>query len=148
MTPPAVVFSLRPRFAEAIISAAKTVEVRRSFSKRWLGMRAVLYATTPVRAVVGSATIASVERLSVAGLWHRHASAIGVTREELEAYAEGRASLYAIGLGRVRKLATPLPLSAVRSIDPGASPPRSYAAVGPDSAWALALARHRPLRAG
>ena len=143
-----LVVSLRPRFADAIVQGQKNVEVRRTFSERWLGARAVLYATSPTRAVVGSALVTSIERLSVADLWFRYGPRIGITRDELLAYADERASLFAIGLDRVRRLSMPLPLSAVRAHDPIARPPRSYAAIEPGSAWASALGWPRSLWAG
>ena len=52
-----VVLSLKPRFAEAILSGVKTVELRRTVPKIVVPTRALLYATTPVRALLGTCVI-------------------------------------------------------------------------------------------
>ena len=61
-----IVLSLRPRFAEAIMAGDKTVELRRTEPKIVVPMRALLYATTPVRALLGTCVITSAKSPSTA----------------------------------------------------------------------------------
>ena len=49
-----IVLSLKPRFAEAILTGDKTVELHRTEPKIVVPTRALLYATTPVRALLGT----------------------------------------------------------------------------------------------
>ena len=49
-----VVLSLKPRFAEAILAGVKTVDVRRTEPKIVVPTRALLYAASPVRALLVS----------------------------------------------------------------------------------------------
>lgn len=135
----ALVLSLHPRFAEAIVAGTKTVEVRRSFGSRWPGASALIYATSPVRAVVGVARIERVERLRVADLWRRYSSAIGISRAELDAYLVGRDDAFAIALSGVEPIEPAVTLASLRAIDPAVRAPRSYASVAPGSAWEVAL---------
>ena len=56
-----IVLSLKPRFADAIPAEDKTVELRRTEPKIVVPTRALLYATTPVRALLGTCVITSVK---------------------------------------------------------------------------------------
>jgi predicted transcriptional regulator len=136
----AVVLSLRPRFAHAIVRGQKTVELRRSFSERWIGSGAVLYATSPVRAVVGITTIERVERLDVGTIVRRFSGPAAVTPGEARAYLKGRPDAWVVHLGSVRAFDVPPALSLLRERSGSACrAPQSYAAVRPGSAWAEAL---------
>src|SRR5665213_249596 len=42
-----LILSLRPKYAEKVFTKQKTVENRKSFSNKWVGKRAVVYATHP-----------------------------------------------------------------------------------------------------
>ena len=48
---------LRPRFAEAILSGAKTVELRRRPINTQPGTPILLYASSPTMAIVGTARL-------------------------------------------------------------------------------------------
>ena len=64
-----VVLSLRPRFAEAILAGDKTVELRRTVPKIVVPTRALLYAATPVRALIGTCIVTDVVAADLADLW-------------------------------------------------------------------------------
>ena len=53
----AVLLSLKPRFAEAILDGSKTLELRRRFPILPKGTVFFLYATSPLRSLVGTATL-------------------------------------------------------------------------------------------
>ena len=51
-----VVLSFKPRFAHAILAGVKTVELRRTVPKIVIPTRALLYAASPVRALLDTAS--------------------------------------------------------------------------------------------
>ena len=57
----------RPRFAEAILAGVKTVELRRTVPKIVVPTLALLYATTPVRALLGTCIITDVRSVGSGG---------------------------------------------------------------------------------
>ena len=59
-----VILSLKPRFAEAILAGVKTVELRRTELKIVVPTRALLYAASPVRALLGTCIITSVQSMA------------------------------------------------------------------------------------
>jgi predicted transcriptional regulator len=99
-----VIFSIKPKYADQIMSGAKTVELRRRFSSDVaIGSRAFIYSSTPAKAMVGYATIADVRRLAVSKIWAEYAAQAGVTREEFDAYFEGTTYGFVIALRDARR---------------------------------------------
>lgn len=120
----ALLLSIRPRHAEAILAGTKTVEVRRRRVVAPPGTRLILYATTPIKAVVATATLASTTIARVDDGWAAFSDRIGLERHELEAYAEGVDAAFLL-LVDVRRLPVPLTLEELRA-DLPFRPPQSY----------------------
>ncbi|EQD31425.1 hypothetical protein B1A_19948, partial [mine drainage metagenome] len=132
--------SLRPRFADSILQGRKTVEVRRSFSAKWLGHRIALYAGAPISSIVGEAVIEQLVEDTPMSIWNRFGSSMDCTKNEFDAYATGANKLFALLLGSVRPYRRPLSLGTARSlVGKQLLPPRSYARLKVDSPWARAI---------
>src|SRR6185312_5557568 len=97
--------SIRPTHVENIATGRKTVELRRRFSEGAEGAVILIYSTSPTRAIVGSATIAGVRRLSLKALWDQFGEAACVDRSTFDAYFRGLKEGYAILLADVRVFA-------------------------------------------
>jgi predicted transcriptional regulator len=121
----AVLLSLHPRFATAILNGEKTVELRRQRVAVPPGTPVVIYATSPVMALLGTARITSVDTATPAQVWHRHRTACGISKAEYRAYMNGAPQASALILDSPWPLAHPVPLSHLRRT--GAfHPPQSY----------------------
>ncbi|MCP3911832.1 MAG: ASCH domain-containing protein [Actinomycetia bacterium] len=108
--------SLHPRWADAIMSGRKTVELRRRAPTVDPGATAVLYATMPECAVIGTAEVRSVESLRLGPLWRQFGSEAAVTQAEFRDYFCGASDGCAIQLGEVRALAEPIGLEKIREV--------------------------------
>ena len=84
-----VVLSLKSRFAEAILAGVKIVELRRTVPRIVVPTRALLYAASPARALLGTCIITSVQRLDFAALWREHGSGSALLYHEFQQYFEG-----------------------------------------------------------
>ena len=124
----ALVLSLKPRFAEAILNGTKTVEVRRVLPHITMPTLALLYASGDSRALVGTCVVRSVARYPADELWHLHGAATALSRTELDAYLEGRDCGVALLLEHPEPLATPISLHTLRQAH-GFRPPQSLAYV-------------------
>ncbi len=62
---PSILLSIKPIYAALILSGRKTIELRKTFSKEFVNFRIYLYSTYPVRKIVGSVDIKSVESVSI-----------------------------------------------------------------------------------
>ena len=124
----ALVLSLRPRFAEAILGGVKTVEVRRVMPRITVQTLALLYASGSTRALVGTCVVRSVARYPIDELWRRHGARTALSRTEFDAYLQGLDRGVALLLERPEPLAAPIPLHALRQAH-GFRPPQSLAYV-------------------
>lgn len=119
-----VLLSIRPRYLEAIMAETKTVELRRNRIQASRGTPVLLYSSTPVKAVIGSARIVAIDEATPERLWARVGPSAGVTRTEFDDYFEGADVGYGLHLEAVRRLPRPIPLTALRSL--GLEPPQSF----------------------
>jgi predicted transcriptional regulator len=119
------VLSIRPVYVQRILSGEKTVELRRRFPYPAGNCRLLLYSTSPVQAIVCEAELKEVSHHSLRSLWKQFSDAIGVTRNEFNAYFAGLDTGYALHLSKVRAIARPLHLSDLAR-DYAFHPPQSY----------------------
>lgn len=122
----AVLLSIRPRFAELILSGAKSVELRRVRPKMSAGDLVLLYASSPVRELVGVCTIAHVDVAPTSELWKRHSQKSGLQRAEFDSYFEGATRSVAISVQGARRVIKPRTLDELRERLPGFVPPQSF----------------------
>lgn len=117
-TTSSALMSIRPEFAERILNGEKQVEFRR----RPIGdhvTQILIYATSPVRAVVGVAQIESRRCASPRALWAAFQNVGGIRRQDFLGYFAGVSEGYAYVLSGVRSCDPPLPLGV------GGLPPRA-----------------------
>jgi predicted transcriptional regulator len=121
----AMLLSVHPRFATAILAGSKTVEVRRQRVAAPPGTPVLLYATAPTMALVGMARIASVHVASPKEVWSAHRAQTGITRREYDAYMDGAAQASGLTLADPVSFDEPVTLSALRTKGTF-HPPQSY----------------------
>ena len=122
-----MVLSLKPRFAEAILSGIKTVELRRIEPQITLPTRALVYATTPVKALLGRCIVDDVVSDSLQSLWQRYSSRTGLEYSEFLRYFDGVNTGTALTLSSPKRFDLQIPLAALRSNLRGFRPPQSFA---------------------
>ena len=114
--------SIRPRYASAILAGHKRVE----FRKRPLSSETrsvVIYATSPVMAVVGEFGIDQQVFASPAELWARFEDVAGIDHDSFFAYFDGVTDAVGIMIDEVTEYETPRLLC---DVDPGGCPPQSF----------------------
>jgi predicted transcriptional regulator len=120
-----LLLSLRPRFANAILSGTKTVELRRRTIKAPAGTSVVLYASAPTMAVVGTATLVDVVALRPHTAWRRYRHTLSLSWPEFTQYLDGVEHAHLLRLDDVKELNRPLGLQSLRTSAPF-QPPQSY----------------------
>lgn len=122
-----LLMSVKPKFAGRFLSGAKVVEIRKKFSKKWVGRRAVLYASKPEAALVGEATVHSITQGSPNDIWTEFESRIAASWEEFKGYTASAADVCAIELSDIRPYRAPVPLDQIEYIlREDLTPPQSY----------------------
>jgi predicted transcriptional regulator len=137
----ALFISLRPRFAELLLEGSKTVELRRVQPAVARGARVLLYASSPVRALVGVAVIQEVHVATREQIWQLHGARTGITREEYEQYFSEASIAVAITLAEVRRLPKPVTLAELREGRDWFRPPQSFRYLDTEQVTSLMVSR-------
>ncbi len=110
-----VVFSIKPDYCDKIVSGVKTVELRRRFPMSMpKGTTALIYATSPTRAMLGIAEIGEVHRRTPEEIWETFAERACIARKDFDSYFDGVEHGFAIELKRARRLRRALELQELR----------------------------------
>jgi predicted transcriptional regulator len=124
--------SLRPRFAKGLLAGTKTVEVRRRAPSLTPGMVCLLYASSPDRALVGSARIGAVHTAAPRILWRDWGDRTGLQASEFFDYLSDLSSAYVISIRDPVPLEQPIPLAELRHRQASFVVPQSYRFLGQD----------------
>ena len=121
-----VVLSVKPIYSEKILQGHKTVELRRRFPvSAPIGALAYIYSTSPVKAMVGIASIRDILKLPVEQIWAEFKSAALIERYHFDKYFEGLDCGFVLIFDDVKAFSRPLPLSELREKF-GFEPPQSF----------------------
>ena len=124
-----IILSLKPWHAESIFSGLKTVELRRIEPKIIVPTRALIYATTPTKALLGTCIVDTVITDGLAELWKEYGSRTGVRHAEFRDYFKGRKVGSALALSDARQFSRQIPLADLRASHCVDRPPQSYSYV-------------------
>jgi predicted transcriptional regulator len=122
----AILLSIKPEFAEKILTGIKTVELRRVPPRVNAGSLVVLYVSSPVKAVVGAFWVDRVVTGTPEELWPIVEEAAGLTRSEFEAYYAGTTKGVGIFVRESWSAEKPFELDEFRRNCPEFRPPQSY----------------------
>ena len=129
----AVLFSLKPEFAQMFLLGTKSVEFRRRFSRKHAGSTAVFYVTHPIHQFLFSGVISDVDQASASRLWQDYGRSSGVPRDAFRRYFKGVTHGFAIVLQGCRPLPKQMTLKGVRNFLPHVRPPQSFKFLDPGS---------------
>jgi predicted transcriptional regulator len=130
------IISIRPTFAEAILSGNKTVELRRRIPPVEVGARLWIYATRPMAAIVGIATIDTIFRGTPQAVWETYSECIAVNRVDFDRYFEGTREAIGIRLANVQRM-QPIGIERLRVWKEGFHPPQVLSRITPSEAKRL-----------
>jgi predicted transcriptional regulator len=117
-----VLLSIKPKFAAKIFDGSKGYEYRRTIFKRQEVTTVVVYASDPVRKVIGEFDIGGIIQEDPELLWSKTKDHAGITWEGFLEYFENRKKGYAIKIASTRHYDVPMSLSSLLL----SSPPQSF----------------------
>jgi len=132
-----VLMSLKPEFAERILSGDKRTEFRRVHCSFTKGTVLLLYCSGPVKSIVGWSVVKNVSHTTPGKLRRTAGGELGLSAAKAHAYLRGAERASRIDLGAVFRLSQPVPLGRVRSVLPGFNVPQSYRRVSTEEVKAL-----------
>ena len=119
--------SIKPVFADRILSGQKKVEFRRTRFARAVS-HVVIYATSPRNKVIGFFEVVEVDKGPPDELWARYADIGGIEEPEFRAYFGDESQGFAIRVGRVVGLSAPI---ALENVGVAGSAPQSFRYIDP-----------------
>ena len=106
-----VLLSIKPEFVEKIFDGSKKYEYRKSIFKRSDVRVVVIYASTPVKRVVGEFLIEDILTDDIDSIWELTKNQSGITRTDFQLYFQQKIFANAIKIGAVKKYDSPMLLS-------------------------------------
>lgn len=104
---------IKPRFAQAILDGTKTVEFRRHGFARQISY-ILIYASSPIKRVVGYFRIANITRDAPRRIWQKYEDVAGITAAEFLEYYAGADTAVAIEVRDLVVLDRPVTLRNIR----------------------------------
>lgn len=120
------ILSIKPQYANAILSGNKTVEFRKAVFKQEVE-QVYIYSSSPEKRVVGYFTIESIDKAPPEVLWERYREEGSIDKDAFFAYYAGKTVGYAIRIKKVTALDLPVD---PKGIIAGFKAPQSYCYTG------------------
>lgn len=106
-----VLLSIKPEFALRIFDGSKRYEYRRAIFKRGEVTTVVVYASDPIKKVIGEFEIGEILHEEPQALWIKTGDRAGITKKRFVEYFENKTKGYAIMVKQARMYDAPIPLS-------------------------------------
>ena len=132
----AVLLSVKPRFARAILEGRKTVEVRRRFPQVPAGTTVVLYSSSPERAVLGTVRLKRAIRVDPKVVWETFSDEIDIEEDALIEYLAGADASTVLQVEEPETWSQPVTLGRLRELI-GVEPPQSFRYLAADQVSAI-----------
>jgi|AntRauTorcE11898_2_1112593.scaffolds.fasta_scaffold39329_2 predicted transcriptional regulator len=118
-----VLLSIKPEFANKIFNGEKKFEYRRVIFKNKNVSKIVVYASSPVKKVIGEFDVGEIINTSKTELWNKTRKYSGITKDYFDKYFDDKEFGYAIEIKRVERFDKPKCLNEEYGVS---SPPQSF----------------------
>lgn len=122
----ALFISVKPEFADQIFNGQKAIELRKSAPGVENGDMVIIYSSSPVMAIVGTATIKEVILTTPSKMWSDHSAKLGIDKKRYLEYYDGKDVAVGIVLKGKEKLQTPISLKDFRKKFTRFQPPQTF----------------------
>lgn len=117
-----VLLSIKPEFAHKIFAGTKLYEYRRSIFRNSEVSKIIVYASDPIKKVIGEFEIGLILHDEPQVLWDKTKNYAGINKKRFLQYFINKDKGYAIEIKSTRIYDSPLPLDSLRVT----SPPQSF----------------------
>lgn len=124
--PKFIFISIKPDYAFKLVNRQKTIELRKNMPSVEDGDYLIIYATMPIKTVIGYAKINKVFKTNPLQMWAEHSDKLGIDKIDFDKYYSGSKVSIGIEVKSVIKLASGIPLQKIKDIFPSFSPPQTY----------------------
>jgi len=117
-----ILLSIKPEFAFKIFNGSKRYEYRRTIFKSRDVSKVIVYASHPIKRIIGEFEIEDILHDELPILWAKTKNYAGISKEKFLNYFTDKSKGYAIKVKTTRIYDKPLPLNSLLV----SSPPQSF----------------------
>jgi predicted transcriptional regulator len=119
----AAILSIKPNYANQILTGAKAIELRKSSMGLTAGDVVLVYSSAPEQRFLFWFRVQRVEPLTVSEMWKRYEPVLGINHEDYVAYFRDLDTAVGLHVGEVHPL-NPIPLREIEKLVDGFVPPQ------------------------
>ena len=117
--------AVKPEYANKLISGTKNIELRKMKPCVQPGDYVIIYASAPVKAVVGFGKVKAIIMCSPQEMWNKHSERLGINEQSFFSYYMGYRKAVGIEFEMIKSIA-PIGLVELRNVDSNFQPPQIY----------------------
>lgn len=117
--------AIKPEFAQKIIDKEKTIELRKQSPNMQIGDYVIIYASSPIKSVLGYGRVKSIIVCTPDEMWKLHKNQLGIDKLRFYAYYDSHSKSVGIEIERIRPVSA-LTLKELQSIDSTFRPPQGF----------------------
>lgn len=121
-----LLISIKPIYANLILDGSKTVELRKSLPRIEKETLIVIYASAPMKAIVGVGIVSDVIKDDPKIVWAKYKHSVGINKQTFNDYFKNKSKAVGILLKSIYRLDPEIKLDSIRKELPNFSPPQSY----------------------
>lgn len=118
--------SIKEQYVNQILEGTKRIELRKCRPNVNAGDEIIIYCTSPVKAIVGTAQVQDVITHTPDQMWRLHSKALGIARKDYFEYYNSSEKAIGIVLSDVNRLYNNIGLSRIKKQLPCFTPPQTY----------------------
>ena len=118
--------AVKPEYANKLISGEKDIELRKMRPHVHQGDFVIIYASAPLKAVLGFGIVKNVIESNPQKMWADYSKRLGIDEKDFYSYYDGCDKAVGIEIERIRAIANPIGLDELKRVDPNFHPPQIY----------------------
>ena len=117
--------AVKPQYANKLISGQKDIELRKMKPNVQQGDYVIIYASAPIKAVIGFGKVKTIIVCSPNEMWAKHSTHLGIIQEEFYSYYTNHKKAIGIEFEIIKPI-TPIGLEELKKVDANFHPPQIY----------------------
>ena len=118
--------AIKPEFANKILEKEKTIELRKLRPHIKEGDYIIIYASSPIKGVVGFGRIKKIIEKSPNEMWKIYSSKLGIDKIRYDNYFLDKIKAIGIEIETIRAIKPIITLETIKKIDSSFTPPQGY----------------------
>ena len=118
--------AIKPEFANKILAKEKTIELRKLRPHIKEGDYIIIYASSPIKGVVGFAKVKKIIEISPNEMWKIYSSKLCIDKNRYDNYFLNKRKAIGIEIESIRNIQPIITLEEIKKIDNSFIPPQGY----------------------